>query len=86
MQLKADHFEQPGGQKSSPDTIESGCVGCKEAARILGLSHKTLNNWRVQGLGPRFLKYGQRGGAVRYLVADLHAWRAAQARSSTSSI
>lgn len=63
----------------------SRCVSNKEAARILGLSPKTLSNWRVQGLGPRFLKYGARGGAIRYLVADLHAWQDAQMRLSTSS-
>jgi excisionase family DNA binding protein len=52
-----------------------------EAAARLGLSHRTLQMWRVRGIGPRFLKVGR---AVRYRLADLEAWLEAQLRASTS--
>ncbi|MGL5362138.1 MAG: helix-turn-helix transcriptional regulator [Bosea sp. (in: a-proteobacteria)] len=56
----------------------------KEAARFLGLSHKTLNNWRVQGIGPRFVKAHGARGSVRYPLSELIAWRDAHLKSSTS--
>lgn len=51
------------------------------AAAHLGLSVSTLNKWRVQGRGPRFLKLGR---AVCYRIQDLDAWLEAQIKSSTS--
>lgn len=43
----------------------------KEAARFLRLSHRTLEDWRLSGQGPRFRKWGR---LVRYHVADLQAF------------
>ncbi len=57
----------------------------KEAGRFLGYSHKTLNNWRVLGCGPRFAKCPGKNGAVRYRLGDLVEWRNALLRSSTSN-
>ena len=51
-----------------------------EASRILNLSVKTLRRWRWAGKGPRFIKLGS---AVRYSMADLDAYVAAAARTST---
>ena len=51
------------------------------AATWLGLSPSTLNKWRVQGKGPRFVKMGR---SVSYREADLDYWLDAQTRSSTS--
>jgi len=42
-----------------------------EAADYLRLSPQTLNNWRVKGRGPAFMKFGQR---VVYAEADLKSW------------
>ena len=53
----------------------------REAAGRLGLSASTLNKWRTQGRGPRFVKLGR---AVCYRPADLDAWPHDQVRSSTS--
>lgn len=53
----------------------------KEAANRLGLSASTLNKWRTQGRGPRFVKLGK---AVCYRPADLDAWVSEQLKSSTS--
>ena len=40
----------------------------KQAARLLSLSHRTLEDWRLRGHGPRFRKWGR---LVRYHVDDL---------------
>jgi predicted DNA-binding transcriptional regulator AlpA len=42
-----------------------------EAAEMLGVSTRTLPQWRLRGQGPRFVKLGR---AVRYLEADLAAY------------
>lgn len=59
-------------------------LSTKEAAAILGLSHKTLNNWRCQGKGPAFQKGPGPQGAVRYPLSTLSAWRSEHMRKSTS--
>ena len=59
----------------------SQLVNETEAARILGLSVKTLRRWRWAGKPPRFLKLG---GAVRYDPADLEAFIEQSRRWSTS--
>lgn len=41
------------------------------AAVYLGFETGTLENWRYQGVGPRFIKIKR---AVRYDQADLDAW------------
>ncbi|MBE3604327.1 helix-turn-helix domain-containing protein [bacterium] len=40
-----------------------------KAAEFLGVSKKTIENWRQQGKGPRFVRLSRR--AVRYRIADL---------------
>ncbi len=44
------------------------CMSTKAAARYLGLSYRTLQNWRSAGKGPR---YARIGGVVRYWETDL---------------
>ncbi len=51
------------------------------AARILGLSSKTLSRYRVSGDGPVFHRFGAR---IRYRRDDLEAWAASRRRASTS--
>lgn len=43
----------------------------KQAARLLGTTHKTLADWRYYGRGPRYVKLGR---LVKYIEADLHAY------------
>jgi excisionase family DNA binding protein len=43
----------------------------KQAARLLSVSHRTLQTWRRKGAGPCFVKLGR---AVRYRQHDLFAW------------
>jgi len=44
----------------------------REAARYLNYAMKTLQSWRNQGVGPKYLKVGSR--TVRYRLDDLKAW------------
>jgi len=48
-------------------------VCTKVAARILGMSHRTLEQWRWKGIGPAFILVGRQ---VRYRMSDLHAYLA----------
>jgi len=71
-QLKADLAARYGGGEF---------VGVNEAAGILRVSASFLNKKRLTGDGPPFAKFGK---AVRYEVAALLDWAAAQTRRSTS--
>jgi DNA-binding transcriptional MerR regulator len=53
----------------------------KATAERIGLSPKTLANWRSSGGGPPFYKLG---GRVLYDPCDLDAWVASRRRTSTS--
>ena len=60
--------------------------GEHEAGVYLGgekapISQRTLQRWRLEGVGPEFLKLGR---LVRYRKYDLDRWSDAQLRSSTS--
>jgi predicted DNA-binding transcriptional regulator AlpA len=52
-----------------------------EAARLLGLSGRTLEKHRTYGTGPRYSKLG---GRVIYRLEDLQAWVELGAKTSTS--
>jgi predicted DNA-binding transcriptional regulator AlpA len=53
-----------------------------EVAPIIGVRVKTLRDWRVQGVGPRFVRTGRK--LVRYRLSDVLAWQEANLRRSTS--
>jgi len=44
----------------------------KEAAGILCYSQRALQNWRVRGGGPEYVKVN--GNSVRYQMRDLTTW------------
>lgn len=48
-------------------------VCTKIAAKHLGLSHRTLEQWRWKGVGPAFIQVGRQ---IRYHHADLNAFLA----------
>lgn len=54
----------------------------RQASERLGLSYRTLQQWRVRGTGPAFLKLGH---AVRYDADILDDWLSNQVHSSTSA-
>jgi predicted DNA-binding transcriptional regulator AlpA len=53
----------------------------RDASKILCLSVRTLQKWRLCGRGPRFLKLGH---AVRYDRAELERFLGDARRASTS--
>jgi hypothetical protein len=57
----------------------------RAAAPRIGVSPGTLENWRVQGVGPKFIKTspGSRG-KVLYDPSDIEEWKEANRFQSTS--
>jgi hypothetical protein len=53
----------------------------REAAALLRLSERTLERYRVTGLGPKFIKAGRR---VLYRQSDLDDWIMSHVVGSTS--
>jgi hypothetical protein len=51
------------------------------AAKWLGISKRTLQNYRLTGSGPSFHKFGAR---IVYFITDLATWAARHRVSSTS--
>lgn len=52
----------------------------QEAASLLGLTVRCLENWRRAGEGPPFVRISHR--AVRYRRSDLRRWLAGRMRGS----
>lgn len=55
--------------------IESPLFNSHDAAHYLDMHEQTLKNWRVQGIGPTYVRVGRN---VRYLKTDLDSWLQAQ--------
>lgn len=51
------------------------------AASALGLTPRTLQNWRWNGDGPPHVRISSR--CVRYRVSDLEAWAASRVKKNT---
>lgn len=60
--------------------VESSFLDTRCVAAYLGLSHRTLDGYRVSGAGPAFHRFGNR---VRYRRSDLDAW--AENRRATTA-
>lgn len=58
-----------------PSPAPEAALPPADAAAFLGVSAKTLANWRSLGQGPAYVQY--HGRRVAYLVEDLTAYRAA---------
>ena len=56
----------------------------KTAAPLVGVAIGTLENWRVKGIGPKFIKTPGRRGKVLYDPADIETWKGANRFQSTS--
>lgn len=58
----------------------------KQAAEFYGLAENTLAKWRCNGGGPRFVRVGPSGRAIRYRKSDLDAFlRSAASTSETAA-
>jgi hypothetical protein len=53
-----------------------------DAAGFLGYSMRALQNWRVRGGGPAYVKVSSR--SIRYRRRDLINWAESRLRSNTS--
>ena len=60
---------------------EGGFFDTRRGAAYLGLAPRTLDSYRVSGVGPAFHRFGNR---VRYCRSDLDAW-AARRRATTTA-
>lgn len=56
----------------------------KEAALFLGYTVRALQNWRIRGGGPKFVKVSAR--SIRYRFRDLLTWSESLLVSSTSEV
>ena len=54
----------------------------RRTAELLDVSERTLEDWRLRGCGPPFIRLS--GRAVRYRPSDLARWVEDRLRSSTS--
>lgn len=59
--MESQTSKNAGGQRPRPLTDH-------EVAEQVGVSVATIRRWRLQGLGPRYLKVG---ASVRYLPKDV---------------
>ncbi len=59
-------------------------IPSRQAAAFIGISPETLENWRIRGVGPQFLKTPGRTGKVLYDPADIAAWREQRRFASTA--
>ncbi len=62
-------------------TVEPEFMDTRQAAVLLGISHRTLEGYRVSGGGPDFHRFGNR---VRYRRSDLGGWAATRRMSTTA--
>lgn len=62
-------------------TAADDLIAPPSAAQEMGVTTKTLSNWRVAGKGPGHYKIG---GKVMYRRVEIRAWLAQQRRTSTS--
>ncbi len=56
----------------------------RDAAAFLGYSTRALQNWRLRGGGPVFVKVSSR--SIRYRRRDLMAWAESKLASNTSQV
>jgi len=71
-------------KQSYPMGFLDQLVNEKEAAAFLGYTMRALQNWRLRGGGPQFVKVSAR--SIRYRRRDLLAWTEARLRQNTSDM
>ncbi|PVE20644.1 hypothetical protein DC522_31085 [Microvirga sp. KLBC 81] len=54
-----------------------------QLSELLKISARTLERWRVEGVGPTYIKAGRR---VLYRREDVEIWLSGHARQSTSEV
>jgi excisionase family DNA binding protein len=72
---------EPRAPKLEVPDIGTDLIDEVELAVRLGVSRSTLQSWRYEGRGPRFIKLGR---LVRYRNADIDAYLKAQTRGKVA--
>ena len=61
--------------RGNPPLSIAGVTPCAlpsiTAAPYVGVSRKTLSNWRTLGEGPPYIRLGKTGSRILYRIADL---------------
>lgn len=78
--INQEQATQPGRDPEYLDRL----IGENEAAIFVGYTVRALQNWRVRGGGPKFVKVSKR--SIRYRRRDLISWAEDRLRSSTSEV
>ena len=76
-----EHKQSLSASLSDPDYLDR-LIDEREAAAFVGYTIRALQNWRVRGGGPRFVKISSR--SIRYRRRDLIEWIESHLRSNTS--
>lgn len=50
----------------------SNYLSTREVADLLGMSPHTINRWRYEGTGPKFVRIGSK--VCRYRAEDVEQW------------
>lgn len=76
-----------------PDVIDAAAIPAhspmdrllrpEDVAQILGVSERTLERWRMEGSGPRYLSLSRK--VVRYEAGDLRTFLDDRGRSNTAA-
>ena len=53
----------------------------RQASEMLALSERTLERFRISGIGPKFVRMGK---SIRYRLGDVEAWIERRTVGSTS--
>lgn len=75
-------MERQSVQAEYPPDYLNQLIDEKEAAAFLGYTVRCLQNWRLRGGGPPFIKVSSR--SVRYRRRELIRWADQLVRASTS--
>lgn len=59
----------------------SPLLNTAEAAKLLHVAEITISKWRMDGLGPQFIRFGR---GIRYRVSDIEAWVETRAGADAS--
>jgi len=84
LPAKKKHGKTHPPQPQQPTAVPIQLLDAHAAAEFLGLTPTTLGRWRMEKIGPNYLKMG--GTRVRYRMDQLLDFVQAQAVSTSSDV
>jgi len=79
--MSLEHSPLRSNGSGAPATRDVTFMPQRAVAALLCVSERTLERWRLEGIGPCFHKFSRK---VAYAKSDVLAWADAQRRTSTS--